>query len=120
MKRLVAATILALALCPSLALARTMMMTQSHPAAQEVMDGNNTEYSVHFDGPVDHRQALLSIIASDGKTVSNLRPLLDAAPNVLFATGPRLPAGDYQMRWIARSTTDGDISSGYVPFTVKK
>jgi methionine-rich copper-binding protein CopC len=111
---------LAAALIPSLALARPMEMTDSHPKAREIVDGQNAQYSVHFDGPVDHRQALLSITGTDGKAVSTLRPLLDAAPNVLFSSGPRLPEGDYQLHWVVRSIPDGDISSGYVPFQVKQ
>jgi methionine-rich copper-binding protein CopC len=120
MRGLLAAALLAAALSPSLAWARAMTMTQSHPAAQEMVDGQNAQYSVRFDGPVDHRQALLSITGSDGKTVSTLRPLLDSAPNVLFASGPRLGAGDYQLHWVVRSIPDGDITSGYVPFKVKQ
>ena len=84
------------------------------------MDGLNAQYSVRFDGPVDHRQALLSITGADGKTISTLRPLLDSAPSVLFASGPRLADGNYQLHWVVRSIPDGDISSGFVPFSVKK
>jgi methionine-rich copper-binding protein CopC len=118
MKRFLAAACLAAALSPSLAWA--MAMTDSHPQAQETVDGNNAQYSVRFDGPVDHRQALLSISGTDGKTISTLRPLLDSAPNVLFASGPRLATGDYQLHWVVRSIPAGDISSGFVPFKVKQ
>jgi len=120
MKRFVAAALLAVALLPSLALARPMVMTDSHPKAQELVDGQNAQYSVRFDGPVDHRQALLSITGADGKAVSTLRPLLDSAPNVLFASGPRLAEGDYELHWVVRSIPDGEVSSGAVPFKVKK
>ena len=124
MRRFVMAVLLmagfAPSLAPALAWARPMTMTDSHPKAREIMDGLNAQYSVRFDGPVDHRQALLSITGSDGKTISTLRPLLDAAPNVLFASGPRLADGNYELHWVVRSIPDGDISSGFVPFSVKK
>jgi methionine-rich copper-binding protein CopC len=118
MKRFVVAAWVAASLSPSLAWA--MSMTQSHPAAQEIVDGNNAQYSVRFDSPVDHREALLSITGTDGKNISTLRPLLDSAPNVLFASGPRLTTGDYQLHWVVRSIPAGDISSGFVPFKVKQ
>jgi methionine-rich copper-binding protein CopC len=120
MRRILVAAVLTVALSPSLALAKAMTMIDSHPKAQEIVDGNNAQYSVRFDGPVDHRQALLSITGTDGKTISNLRPLLDSASNVLFASGTRLQAGDYQLHWVVRSIPDGDITSGYVPFKVKQ
>ncbi len=118
MKRFVAAAAAAIALSASPAW--PMAMTQSHPAAQETVDGNNAQYSVRFDGPVDHREALLSITGADGKTIGTLRPLLDSAPNVLFASGPRLTTGNYQLHWVVRSIPAGDISSGFVPFKVKQ
>ncbi len=118
MRRFLATALVAAALAPSLAWG--MAMTQSHPAAQEAVDGNNAQYSVRFDGPVDHREALLSITGADGKAVSTLHPLLDSAPNVLFASGPRLTTGDYQLHWVVRSIPAGEISSGFVPFKVKQ
>ncbi len=124
MRRILAAAVMAaalwLALAPPRALAKAMTMTNSHPRAQEEVDGNNAQYSVRFDGPVDHRQALLSITGADGKEVKTLHPLLDSAPDVLFASGPRLSAGDYQLHWVVRSIPDGDVSSGFVPFKVKQ
>jgi methionine-rich copper-binding protein CopC len=114
------AALLVPSLAPSLAWARAMLMTDSHPKAQEMVDGLNAQYSVRFDGPVDHRQSLLSITGADGKAVSTMHPLLDAAPDVLFASGPRLAEGDYELHWVVRSIPDGQVSSGYVPFKVKK
>jgi methionine-rich copper-binding protein CopC len=125
MKRFVTATLLlAVLLAPTLpssrAWARAMMMTDSHPKAQETVDGLNAQYSVRFDGPVDHRQSLLSITGADGKEIRVMHPLLDSAPDFLFASGPRLAGGDYQLHWVVRSIPDGEISSGAVPFKVKK
>jgi methionine-rich copper-binding protein CopC len=96
---------------------RPMQMTDSFPAAQAIVDGNNAQYVVRFDGPVDHRASHLVITQGD-RVVRNLTPLLDAAPNVLFASGPRLPAGDYQLRWSAKSMPDGDSTDGSIPFSV--
>jgi methionine-rich copper-binding protein CopC len=124
MKRVVAVGLLAAALVPSWApvrvLARAMLITASYPAAKEVVNTQNAHYSVRFDGPVDHRQSSMSITGTDGKLVGDLHPLLDSATNVLFATGLWLPEGDYQLHFSVRSVPDGEVSSGYVPFTVKQ
>ena len=84
------------------------------------MSGRNAQYSVRFDGPVDHRQSIIQIFDARGQAVRTLRPRLDSAPDVLFASGPGLPEGDYQLRWIVRSLPDGEVTSGTVPFTVKQ
>jgi len=96
---------------------RTVNMMESLPAGQAIVDHNNAQYVVRFDGPVDHRGSQLVITQGD-KIVRRLRPLLDAAPEVLFASGPRLPAGDYQLNWSAKSMPDGDFTNGSIRFTV--
>jgi methionine-rich copper-binding protein CopC len=96
---------------------RPMRMTDSFPAAQAIVDGNNAQYVVRFDGPVDHRGSHLVITQGD-RVVRNLTPSLDAAPEVLFASGPRLPAGDYQLRWSAKSMPEGDSTDGSIRFSV--
>jgi methionine-rich copper-binding protein CopC len=96
---------------------RTMQMVESLPVAQAIVDHNNAQYVVRFDGPVDHRASRLVITQGD-RVVRKLTPLLDAAPQVLFASGPRLPAGDYQLNWSAKSMPDGEFTDGSIRFTV--
>jgi len=100
------------------ALARPMHMVESYPAADAVVDGRNAQYYVRFDGPVDHRGAHL-VITRDGRTVETLDALLDSAPEVLFASAPRLPAGGYELHWSARSMPDGETTEGSYRFTVR-
>ena len=119
MRRLIAAAVLVAALSPGLVLAKAMLITASHPAAKEMVDSQNGAYWVRFDGPVDHRESVMSITGVDGKLVEVLHPLLDSATNVLYARGPRLTGGDYQLHWSVRSMPDGEVSTGYVPFSVK-
>ena len=111
-----AAAILLLGLQP--AWARPMHMVESYPAADAIVDGRNAQYFVRFDGPVDHRGAHL-VITRDGRTVETLDALLDSAPEVLFASAPRLPAGDYELHWSARSMPDGETTDGSYRFTVR-
>ncbi len=96
-----------------------MQMVESLPAAQTIVDHNNAQYVVRFDGPIDHRASRLLIMRGD-RVIRNLRPLLDAAPEVLFASGPRLPAGDYKLIWSAKSLPDGDFTDGSIGFTVAR
>jgi methionine-rich copper-binding protein CopC len=96
---------------------RPLHMIDCFPAAQAIVDRNNAQYIVRFDAPVDHRASRL-VITQGGRIVRNLTPLLDAAPDVLFASEPRLPAGDYQLHWSAKSMPGGDFTDGSIPFTV--
>ena len=58
-------------------------------------------------------------IMRDGKLVEKLQPRLEAAPEVLFARAPTLPAGDYQLHWTVRSMTGAAVTEGDIPFAVK-
>ena len=112
-----AAGLASILLSPHAAWCRPMNMIESLPAARAIVDHNNAQYVVRFDGPVDHRGSRLLITRGD-RVVRKLRPLLDSAPEVLFASGPRLPAGDYQLHWSAKSMPDGDFTDGSIGFTV--
>jgi methionine-rich copper-binding protein CopC len=103
----------------SAALARTMVVVGTTPAENAVVSPENAQYSVRFDGLVDHNGSTLTITQGD-QVVATLHALLNAAPNTLFAMGPRLGAGDYQLRWAVRSQPDGEMTEGSVAFSVRK
>src|SRR5689334_1806646 len=92
------------------ALARPMHMIESFPAAQTEMDGRNAQYFVRFDGLVDHRGSRLFITQGD-RTVERLTLLGDSAPEVLFASAPRLAPGEYELHWSAKSPCRTAISA---------
>jgi hypothetical protein len=50
--------------------------------------------------------------------VESLTPRLDAAPEVLLAFEPRLPAGEDESHWSAKAMPDGDFSDGSIRFTI--
>jgi hypothetical protein len=102
---------------PGVATARPMHVLSSNPGAEAIMHGNNIQYVVRFDGPVDHVQSRLEIVR-DGRLIEALHPLLDSAPDVLFASSPAPPAGHYVLHWSVRSMHDGDSSEGMIPFSV--
>ena len=98
--------------------ARPMQVLQTTPAENAIIDSLNIEFVVRFDGNVDHQASRL-YVTHGGKVVEELHPLLSAAPEVLFASSPRLPAGSYELHWDGRFLPDGDITSGSLPFRVK-
>jgi methionine-rich copper-binding protein CopC len=67
---------------------------------------------------VNHYASRLEIV-QDGRVVRTLRPLQNAAVDVLFAAAPVPAPGRYYLRWMAISG-DGDQSSGEIPFTVRQ
>jgi methionine-rich copper-binding protein CopC len=98
--------------------ARPMQVLQTTPAGNATIESLNTEFAVRFDGNVDHQASRL-YVTHGGKVVEELHPLLSAAPEVLFARSPRLPAGSYELHWDGRFLPDGDITSGSLPFRVR-
>jgi hypothetical protein len=78
---------LALLLAPHMTDARAVNMVESKPQAETTIDGDHAEYVVRFDGPVNHYASRLEIV-QDGRVVRTLRPLQNAAVDVLFAAAP--------------------------------
>jgi methionine-rich copper-binding protein CopC len=101
------------------AAARPMHVLNSSPSVQAVMHGRNMQYIVRFDGPVDHRNSRLEIVR-DGSVIEVLRPLLDSAVDVLFASAPAPEPGSYVLHWVVKSMQDGDDSEGTIPFSVAR
>ena len=99
------------------ATARLMHVLSSTPAAEAIMHGRNMQYVVRFDGPVDHVRSRLEIVR-DGRLIEVLHPLLDSAPDVLFASSPAPEVCHYLLNWSVRSMRDGDSSEGMIPFSV--
>jgi methionine-rich copper-binding protein CopC len=106
-----------LILSPAAASARPVRMMETFPQAEAVTDGRNATYAVRFDGLVDHRAAILTILQND-RVVRTLHPSLSAAANVLSASTPRLPPGAYKLAWSVLSIPDGDRTEGAIAFTV--
>jgi methionine-rich copper-binding protein CopC len=111
------ATLVLLLVSTTDAPARQMHVEASTPLAEAIMQGRNEQFAVRFDGPVDHARSRLEILR-DGQVVRQLRPLLDSAPDVLFASAPAPQPGHYVLWWSACSLPDGEISEGTIPFTV--
>jgi|HubBroStandDraft_5_1064220.scaffolds.fasta_scaffold1007531_1 methionine-rich copper-binding protein CopC len=111
------ALLLAFKLAGEPAAAKTMHMQTSSPVADAIIHGDHSEYVVRFDGPIDHAGSRLEI-TQNGKLVRTLTPSLASAPDVLYGQAMTLSPGHYQLHWQAKSTPDGEVSSGEIPFTV--
>jgi methionine-rich copper-binding protein CopC len=108
---------LVLLVLPASAWGRQMHVVTSTPSAEAVMHGRNMQYVVRFDGPVDHEQSRLEIL-HDGNVVASLHPLLNSAPEVLFASTPAPAPGSYALHWTVKSMDDEETSQGVIPFSV--
>jgi methionine-rich copper-binding protein CopC len=109
---------MALLLAPQMTEARAVTMIESKPQAETTIQGDHAEYIVRFDGPVNHYASRLEIV-QDGQVVRTLRPLTNAAVDVLFAAAPVPAPGRYYLRWTAISGDD-EQSTGEIPFTVRR
>ena len=110
--------IVMLATC-ALAEARPLNVRDSFPAAEAILDGRNAQYVIRFDGWVDHSASQMDV-TENGKIVEPLVPTRDSEPDILAASAPALPPGRYQLHWHAKSVPDGDVSNGFIPFTVAR
>jgi methionine-rich copper-binding protein CopC len=99
--------------------ARPLHVLSSVPAAGTIIDGRNTQYVLQFDGQLDHRTSGMEVI-SNGKVVEALASLRGSEPSTLVASGPTLPPGRYQLHWRAKSVPDGEVSEGFVSFTIER
>ncbi len=97
--------------------ARPLHVAGSPPGPQIYLSGQNTQYVVRFDGPVDHRTSVL-FITRGSVVVETLPPSHDTQTNVLAAAAPRLPAGQYVLHWVVRSFPDGEETDGSSGFAV--
>lgn len=94
-----------------------MRMVESFPAANAIMDGKTTHFSVMFDRPLDHAASRL-FVERDGAVVQTLSPRLNSQPNTLYADGHPLPPGRYTLRWDAHGLGGNGASAGSVGFGV--
>jgi copper resistance protein C len=117
MKRISVAALVACAalLLPRIALAHAHLLS-SAPAASATVHGPDVAIELRFNSRVDGRHSVLTLVMADGRTAA---VFLDnqSAENNLKAHAALKP-GNYTLRWQALST-DGHITRGEIPFTVR-
>ena len=91
----------------------------STPAANAHIGRKSSAFFVRFDRPVDHIKSTLVIKQGD-KVIERLHPLLDSAPEVLFAAAPTLPDGSYMLHWAVITVQGTKAIEGDIPFQVSE
>jgi copper resistance protein C len=116
LKRLFVATlaVCSLLLMPRAAFAHAHLLT-STPAANAAVQGPNVPIELRFNSRVDGAHSVLAIVTTNG----NAQIVIDkqSGPANLNAHATLKP-GTYTLKWQALST-DGHITRGEIPFTVR-
>jgi methionine-rich copper-binding protein CopC len=92
------------------------LLVSSTPTAHSTVDGPDLDINLKFNSRVDGVRSQLHLIAAGGAQPP-LSLLQQPAPETLRARAHLAP-GHYTLRWQALST-DGHITRGEVPFTVR-
>ena len=105
----------ALLLLPRPALAHAHLVSSS-PAANATVHGPDVTIDLKFNSRVETKGSTITLVLPGGLT----QPLaLDShSNNVNLDTHAHLKPGSYTLRWQALST-DGHITRGEIPFTVR-
>jgi len=120
MRRLmIAAPLMAIAVCEANAQQATddVRVTESAPAANAHIGRKSSAFFVRFDRPVDHIKSTLVIKQGD-KVIERLHPRLESSPQVLFASAPTLPPGQYMLHWTVITLQGTKAIAGDIPFQV--
>lgn len=92
-------------------------VTESDPKANAHIGRKSSAFFVRFDRPVDHIKSTLVIKQGD-KVIERLHPRLESAPEVLFASAPTLPPGNYMLHWAVITVQGTKAIEGDIPFSV--
>ena len=92
-------------------------VTESAPAANAHIGRKSSAFFVRFDRPIDHIKSTLVIKQGD-KVIERLHPRLESSPQVLFASAPTLPPGQYMLHWTVITLQGTKAIAGDIPFHV--
>jgi methionine-rich copper-binding protein CopC len=118
-RRTAIATLVAFGISVPAAFAQTqgVHVVDSAPKAHAQIGSRSSEFFVRFDRPVDHIKSTLVIKQGD-KVIERLHPRLESAPEVLFASAPTLPPGNYMLHWAVITVQGTKAIEGDIPFSV--
>ncbi|HTS94802.1 MAG TPA: copper resistance protein CopC [Stellaceae bacterium] len=114
------ALIVALAAASLLAFGRdahAMIMLESRPKVDEMIEGKGVSFALRFDQPVSHRSSRLILVTPQGQRSLGIR--IDTEVDTLYAFAGDLADGKYELQWEAHAT-DGTVISGSIHFSVGK
>ena len=110
-----AAALLLVPFLPRIALAHAILMTSEPPVSGTVPPGATT-LQLQYNSRIDQGRSRVSLSQPNGQD-ERLTLLPSQQPDVLRADATLTP-GDYVLHWFVLAT-DGHITRGDVPFSVK-
>jgi hypothetical protein len=93
------------------------ILMQSTPAAKSAVDGPQVAITIRYNVRVDGSRSRVHLLAANG-TDTNLVLDKQTNPDTLQTSATGLKPGAYTLRWQVLAS-DGHMSRGDVPFTVK-
>jgi methionine-rich copper-binding protein CopC len=93
------------------------ILRESTPAINSTVAGPDLDISMRFNVRIDGTRSRVLLVAPDG-TSSALKLASQAKPDILQTRAAGLKPGTYKLQWKVLAS-DGHMSSGEIPFTVK-
>jgi methionine-rich copper-binding protein CopC len=100
----------------NLAWAHAILM-ESTPKLHATVAGPDAAIELRFNVRIDGSRSRLHLVAPDG-SLQTLPLAKQSTPNILQSQATGLKPGAYKLKWSVLAS-DGHMSSGEVPFTVK-
>jgi hypothetical protein len=85
----VVALIVSACLWPGGCLADPMVLVESYPVVNQIMDGSATSFALRFDGPVDHAGAGLTLVTPTGARTLHARLVASRTRSLSGSAGSR-------------------------------
>jgi len=93
------------------------VLMDSTPKINSTVQGPDLDITLRYNVRVDGSRSRVMLVAGDGTSMP-LTPAKQAKPDVLRMHASGLKAGAYKLQWNVLAS-DGHMSKGEVPFTVK-
>lgn len=101
---------------PSFSLAHAVLL-ESSPALKSSVSGPDVPLKLRFNVRIDAARSRLTLVDPDGSS-QTLDISKQESPEIISAEAKRLHPGLYRLRWQVLAS-DGHITRGEIPFTVK-
>jgi len=92
------------------------ILLEASPGPNAVVTGRAIEIRLQFNVRIDADRSRLTLVGPHGTCPLTMKS--DDAPDILAGSSSNLTPGSYHLRWQVLAT-DGHITQGDVPFTVK-
>jgi copper resistance protein C len=93
------------------------ILRESTPALNSTVQGPDVDISMRFNVRIDGTRSRVLLVSPDG-TSAALALAAQAKPDILQTRATGLKPGAYKLQWKVLAS-DGHMSNGVIPFTVK-